>query len=293
MKTLSPELAAVLDGGVGTFATCWRLTRADGRVFGFTDHDRDLVYGGIVHAAATGFGATEATARADLSVGGLEIEGALSSAAIVPADVEDGLWDGATVEIDFVDWSDPSRRVGLRRGVLGEISRAEGAFTAEVRSLAHRLDETRGRLFQHRCDAELGDARCGVAVVETEAAVTAVVDAHRVRVFGLEAAAIGDFDRGLARVVDGALAGRFSEIRFHGVDAGGVVVDLWRPLADRLAVGDRLAVTPGCDRRFETCRDRFANAAAFRGFPHIPGNDFLVASPASGAVVNDGGAYVT
>lgn len=293
MKTLPPDLSAALDAGVGSFATCWRLTRADGRVFGFTDHDRDLDFGGVVHAAATGFTATEATARADLSIGGLEIEGAIASDALTVADVEAGLWDGASIEIDLVDWSDPDRRTTLRRGVLGEIARADGAFTAEVRSLAHVLDETRGRLYQHRCDAELGDARCGVAVVATTALIGAIVDRHRLRVVGLDGVAFGDLDRGLARVEGGAAAGFASEIRFHGFDGEGVALDLWRPLPDALAVGDRLAVTPGCDRRFETCRDRFANAVAFRGFPHIPGNDFLIASPASGAIVNDGGAYVT
>lgn len=293
MKTLSPELDAALRLGVGTFATCWRLTRLDGRVFGFTDHDRDLVFDGVTHAASTGFTATEATARADLSVGGLEIEGALQSAAIDVAEVEAGLWDGATVEIDRVDWTDPSRRLTLGRGVLGEIARADGAFTAEVRSLAHRLDETGGRLFQHRCDAELGDARCGVVVTERSASVDALIDPHRLRVTGLDAAALGDFDRGLVRVIGGAADGFASEIRFHGSDGVGVVLDLWRPIAAALAVGDALVVTPGCDRRWETCRDRFGNASAFRGFPHIPGNDFLVASAASSAVVADGGAHVT
>lgn len=293
MKTLSPALAAALADGVGTFATCWRLTRADGLVFGFTDHDRPIVYDGLTYEAATGLGATQATARADLSVGGLEIEGALSSTAITVADVEAGLWDGAAVEIDLVDWGAIDRRVTLRKGTLGEIVRIDGAFTAEVRSLAHVLDETRGRLFQHRCDAELGDARCGLVVAEVPAVVDAVLDAHRIRVSGLETSAAGDFDRGLARIVAGPGAGRRSEIRFHGVDLEGVVLDLWRPITADLGVGTTLALTPGCDRRFETCRDRFANAVAFRGFPHIPGNDFLVASPTLGSIVNDGGAIVT
>jgi uncharacterized phage protein (TIGR02218 family) len=32
----------------------------------------------------------------------------------------------------------------------------------------------------------------------------------------------------------------------------------------------------GCDKQFATCRDRFGNAANFRGFPHIPGNDYVI-----------------
>jgi len=37
-----------------------------------------------------------------------------------------------------------------------------------------------------------------------------------------------------------------------------------------------------CDKRFATCRDRFANGINFRGFPHIPGNDFVIAYPVPG-----------
>ena len=41
-----------------------------------------------------------------------------------------------------------------------------------------------------------------------------------------------------------------------------------------------------CDQRFETCRDVFQNTENFRGFPHMPGNDFVLAGPA--AAGNDG-----
>ena len=37
-----------------------------------------------------------------------------------------------------------------------------------------------------------------------------------------------------------------------------------------------------CDKRFATCRDRFANGINFRGFPAIPGNDFVISYPVPG-----------
>ena len=292
MKTVPSALAEALVSGVTTLATCWRIRRRDGVVLGFTDHDRDLVYDGLTHAAATGFSASEAVARADLSVGGLEVDGALTSDALREADIEAGLYDGAAIEVDLVDWLDPTRRLRLRDATIGEITRLDGAFRAEIRSAAQALDATRGRLFQHRCDADLGDARCGVTLAQNPAVVVAAADRHRLTVSGLDAFADGAFDRGAARFTSGACAGRASEIRLHRVDAGAVELELWHAMPAAAAAGDTLVVTAGCDKLFETCRDRFANAAAFRGFPHIPGNDFLVASPASGSV-NDGGALVT
>lgn len=291
MKTIPPALAEVLASGVTTLATCWRIRRPDGTVLGFTDHDRTLTYAGVDHQAATGFSASEAVARADLSVGGQEVDGALSADVLTAADIEAGLYDGATVEVDLVDWSAPSRRLRLRTGVIGEIVRLDGAFRAEIRSAAHALDAPRGRLYQHRCDADLGDARCRVSVAAHAAVVVAVADRRRLTVVGLEAFAEGRFDRGSVGFTSGACAGRTSEIKVHRIDGGTIELELWRTPTDAIAPGDRLDVRFGCDKLFETCRDRFDNAVRFRGFPHIPGNDFLVASPALGGV-DDGGTLV-
>jgi uncharacterized phage protein (TIGR02218 family) len=59
-------------------------------------------------------------------------------------------------------------------------------------------------------------------------------------------------------------------------------------MAEPLAEGDLFVVTAGCDKRFETCRMKFANAVNFRGFPHLPGNDFVVAYAVPGEPGHDG-----
>ena len=47
----------------------------------------------------------------------------------------------------------------------------------------------------------------------------------------------------------------------------------------------------GCDRQLSTCRQRFANVANFRGFPHIPGNDFVLRYPKSGDRLEGGALF--
>ncbi|MEZ5987246.1 MAG: DUF2163 domain-containing protein [Hyphomonas sp.] len=42
-----------------------------------------------------------------------------------------------------------------------------------------------------------------------------------------------------------------------------------------------------CDQRFETCRDMFGNQENFRGFPHLPGAEFVLEGPAASG--NNGG----
>jgi uncharacterized phage protein (TIGR02218 family) len=66
-------------------------------------------------------------------------------------------------------------------------------------------------------------------------------------------------------------------------------LSLWQAMAEPIAVGDSFAITAGCDKSFATCRDRFANIVNFRGFPQIPGNDFIVSYPLPGSPDNGSG----
>lgn len=51
----------------------------------------------------------------------------------------------------------------------------------------------------------------------------------------------------------------------------------------RCAVGgEHEAFGKGCDKRAATCSGRFDNLLNFRGFPAVPGNDFLTLAPAQG-----------
>ncbi len=45
-----------------------------------------------------------------------------------------------------------------------------------------------------------------------------------------------------------------------------------------------MRLEPGCDKRAETCREKFDNFLNFRGFPHIPGEDWLISYPVSSGV---------
>lgn len=146
MRTIPPGLAARLSGGATTLARCWRVTRADGVVLGFTDHDRDLAFEDTTFRAATGLEAAEAASELGFAVGGGEVAGALVSAGLTEEDLLAGLWDDARVEVFLVDWEAPENRLRLEVASIGEVKRADGAFVAELRGPMHRLDEERGRL---------------------------------------------------------------------------------------------------------------------------------------------------
>jgi len=220
MRDIPAAMQASLDAGVTMHCDCWRVVRRDGSVFGFTSHDQDLEFDGLVYRGGSGFSGGQAGAMID-APGGFapqtgEVVGALDSDLLTAADIAEGLWAGAAVEIWRVDWLDVELRVKTWAGTLGEIRQRDGVFEAELLGPEQALNHEIGRVFARRCDAALGDGRCGV-------------------------------------------------------DAG------------------HSAYAQGCDQRFATCRDRFANSLNFRGFPYMVGNDVLQAGPA-GETVMDGGS---
>ncbi len=67
--------------------------------------------------------------------------------------------------------------------------------------------------------------------------------------------------------------------RAHG--PGQRKLALWHSLTPELAPGSLIRLVAGCDKRGQTCRQKFDNFLNFRGFPHIPGEDWLQAYPRS------------
>lgn len=269
-------MAAHLAGGVTTLARCWTLTRRDGLRLGFTDHDQDISFDGAVHRARSGLLASDASSELGLSVASVDVAGVLQAAGLTEADIQRGLHDGAEVRIHLVDWQDPASRQLLDVMVIGEITRGDNAFVAELRSAAHRFDEEQGRLYTFRCSADFGDARCRKASPAAAASVVSTDGRRQVSVSGLAAYASGWFDGGRLTFISGANAGHVVEVRRHRTVAGLAELDLWLETPLPIVAGDAVEIMPGCDKSFGACKDKFANILNFQGFPHLPGNDALL-----------------
>ena len=280
MKSLPTGMQAHLDDGTTTLVWCWRITRADGQVFGFTDHDKPLTFDGTTFDPESGLSASEIRANSDMSVDAQDAEGALTSDMITETDIIDGKWDAAQVEVWRVNWADTSQRAMLRRGIIGQIRRGRVHFVAEMRSLAHALNQTVGRTFQATCDATLGDARCGVDLeapaYKGSGSVTAVTGTHAFTASGIGSFTADWFTFGTVSWLTGANAGRTSEIIRHQKDAGGTVtITLLEGPVLSPASGDTFDIRAGCDKSAKTCNSKFVNIASFRGFPNIPGEKAL------------------
>lgn len=286
MRTLEPGFAAHIASGATTLATCWRIARTDGVVLGFTDHDRPLSVDGTDYLPAHGLDGGEAPMKLGPQTDTTEVIGVLHSDAIAEDDILLGRYDGAEVETWRVNWRDVSQRHLVRRATIGEIVREDGAFRAELRSGQHALNRARGRLYQSLCDAELGDARCGVDLEDpafrASAAVIEVRDRFRLAVDGIGSFAEGWFALGSVSWDGGKRAGLVDRVVSHARIGGVDLLSFAVPVGEWVLAGDAFIARAGCDRRFSTCREKFANGVNFRGFPHIPGNDFVLRYPRQG-----------
>ncbi len=287
------SLAEHLAGGVTTVCRAWAVTRRDGVVLGFTDHDRALQFEGIDFAASSGLTARSVEQTTGLAVDNSEAVGALSDASIREEDVRAGLFDGAELRNWLVNWSDTSERQLVFRGTLGEVERQGKQFRAELRGLAEAINQPKGRVYQKPCSAVLGDGACrfdtSAPGFSIDVTVLEVVGPTEVRIASQSGFANDWFLRGRVTVLTGGAAGQIGVVKRDVELDGGRQVEFWERFAGGLSVGDEVRVEAGCDKRVETCREKFGNLLNFRGFPDIPGEDWLVSYPVR-AGANDGGS---
>ncbi len=285
-RGMPAALRAHLETGHTTLARCWAVTRRDGEVYGFTDHDCSLSFDGLTFKASSGLTARSLQQATGLSVDNTEALGALSDDAVNEADIDAGRFDDAEVRAWLVNWADVSQRVLQFRGHIGEIRRAGGAFQAELRGLSEQLNRPVGRVYQKPCTAVLGDATCGFDLTTpgyvAEAVISEVRETQIFRLPLLPGFEPGWFTRGVLRLNTGAGQGLWGAIKSDVTQGDSRTITLWQALRADIRDGDQLRLTAGCDRRFETCRLKFNNALNFQGFPDIPGEDWLMAVPRQG-----------
>ncbi|MDX5402913.1 MAG: DUF2163 domain-containing protein [Rhodobacterales bacterium] len=288
MTTLHDHLAT----GLTTLCHAWAVTRADGTVFGFTDHDGDLTFEAITFRADSGLSARALQQSTGLAVDNTEALGVLTDAAISDADIEAGRFDGADVRCWRVNWADPAQRLLQFRGTIGEMRRTGVAFTAELRGLTEALNRPLGRIYQKPCTAVLGDAACRVDLSAPEHALTlpvaGVEDGRLLRLAGTGTQGTNWFRRGRLVVLDGAAAGLSATIKRDSLQGAERLIELWEPLRAPVLPGNSVTLTSGCDKRFATCRDKFANLVNFQGFPDLPADGWMLRDPAGSGGLQGG-----
>lgn len=291
MRDINDGLQAAIDGGAASLCRCWLLERPDGVTLGFTDHDAEVSFDGMVFEPDSGFERTALERSLGLSVDNMEAAGALRSDAITEADLSRGLYDGATIRQWLVDWSNTAARDLMFAGRIGEVRRGKLGFEVEVLGLSDVLNQPQGRVFLRSCDASLGDGRCKAVLSGDLLGAGTVTELRGERSFVVSGLwqEEGWFSLGRLTWITGDNAGLAATVHSHGIRQWQHVITLWAAPDAPVQLGDGFAIAAGCDKSVGACREKFANILNFRGFPHMPGEDWATGYPAQDEA-HDGGS---
>lgn len=285
MKRVPSALTTHLAGSVTTLSSCWILTLRNGTVLRFTDHDKDITIaaGGSPSAqeagtylSAVGYTSSNIQSASDGSVDNLEVNSILDDSTITEEDLQGGIYDGAEVRIFLVNWASPSSGIiALKRGYLGEVSIEEGLAKVELRGLQQVLQQQIGRTYGPACNADFGDARCGINLLDHTVTGTVASITDRANFIGsMHSSFPVGFDQGLLTFTSGANSGRSAEVKSYVAGA----VTAYVAFPEAIAPGDNYTLSRGCDKQLSTCL-AYNNVPNFRGFPHIPGIDRMLRYP--------------
>lgn len=287
-RTLLPQFQSHLQEPTTELAFAIRIERSDGLVQGFTSHVEDVEIDGLTYLASSAITPSSIEEQVSTGVSNTEFLGVISSETITEEDCLAGAYDHARCLIFAYVYSDLAKGIcPLVGGRLGEVSlNGSGGFSSEIRSKLQLATQRIGDLLSATCrvlrfgDGSSAQHPCnppgGKAAYRWTGTVTGVTDR---REFSADLApstpADGYFDLGELNWLTGDNAGMPTpDVMAYA--STGAAFELMSAMRKDISVGDTFEVFAGCDRRVETCADKFDNVLNFQGEPHVPGPDYVV-----------------
>lgn len=288
-KTISTAMATYLKSDFIQLATCLNIQLKNTDVVAITDWQAPVTYAGTTYKTLF---ETFAMSAMDNSVGlgvptvnatGLTGQALIGAGGINNADIEGGIFDGATFTMFQMVPSDTNATtygiIKLRAGRFGKATSVEGQYTIELRGLTSLLQQTYIQTYNLACNADLFDTRCGLSpdAFTDGCTVTGSISGGNLFTFltGTNRAT-GFYNAGVLTWTGGLNTGLSIEVKTH--EAGNGFGDfgsllLYLPMEYAIQIGDTFYAQAGCDKSLTTCANVFNNAINHRGFPYIPGLD--------------------
>lgn len=279
MRTASPQLIALLDEDQFVMADLYTITTVQGEVIRATSYDFNLTVAGHTY-----YSSGEIIKREGVSLSlGVEVDNlkvtiyatddhTIGGISIIKA-FHNGQMDGARFKLERIFLS-PSNPINTSAGAIllfeGRLiepeldrNRVEVSVASDLDDLAVQMPRN---LYQPSCNNTLFDSAC--ALRRENYVVNTVIESGSTtaRILCGLSQPQGWFTQGVIEFLDGGNAGLKRTVRLH--ESGALLLTL--PLLEAPQSGQRIKVYPGCDKRLETCINRFSNKEHFRGAPFIP-----------------------
>lgn len=279
MRAASEKLIALLDANQFVMADLYTLTTIQNDIYRYTNYDFDLIVAGeLYHSEGPIISRDGITLSLGVEVDNLSItidvtdEETFESLRIVQA-FHNSQMDGARFKLEriFMDAFTPTdTSAGTIKLFEGRIIEPEFDRNTIQASVASDLDELNVQmprnLYQPSCSNTLFDHACGLNRENYALETMIAAGSTASRILCDINQPQGWFTQGVIEFLEGGNKGLKRTIRLHELD----ILLLTLPLLEVPEVGQRIKVYPGCDKRLETCQNRFSNFSRFRGAPFIP-----------------------
>lgn len=264
-------------------AELYKILLDDGSTYlYYTSHDTNLVYQGNTYVAIP-IKRSEINFNSNLQIDKVDIECGLVGVTVgagdftIPEVIERGWLERAHVWVYLVNYITLiSHKLLFEGHVTGGIGYNQGTLHVECNSTLDKLASMfPKKIYSEDCQHALYDTYCGLVKASylESGTVASVTDRFRVHatIFQYSAHASGYWLGGEVKFTSGDNTNVRRSIKSHGDG----YVDVRIAFPDTIVVGNTLQAYPGCDKKGETCEDKFDNYENFFGFEYIPKPEVL------------------
>ncbi|HCA5052788.1 TPA: DUF2163 domain-containing protein [Acinetobacter baumannii] len=279
MRQASPQLIALLDADHFIMADLYTITTIQGIEYRYTSYDVNLMVQGKEFRADGPIISREGISLSlGIEVDNLSItietnESTKFGDVPVAQAFHNGILDGARFKLErvFMDMNTPTdTSVGtlvLFEGRIVEPELDRYVINASVVSDVDNLKLQMPRnLYTPGCLNTLFDSACSLLSADFAVNTTIAANSTPSQILCELSQPQGWFTQGVVEFLEGVNIGIKRTVRLH--EAGSLLLTL--PLLEMPEIGEAIRVYPGCDKRLETCTNRFNNRARFRGAPFVP-----------------------
>ncbi|MDS7933596.1 DUF2163 domain-containing protein [Acinetobacter sp. V91_7] len=279
MRQASPQLIALLDADQFIMADLYTITTIQGIEYRYTSYDVNLtVQGKEFRADGPVISRDGISLSLGIEVDNLSItietnESTKFGDVPVAQAFHNGILDGARFKLEriFMDMHTPTDTSAgtlvLFEGRIVEPELDRYVINASVVSDVDNLKLQMPRnLYTPGCLNTLFDSACGLLSADFAVNTTIGANSTPSRILCDLSQPQGWFTQGVVEFLEGANIGIKRTVRLH--EAGSLLLTL--PLLEMPDIGEAIRVYPGCDKRLDTCSNRFNNRARFRGAPFVP-----------------------
>lgn len=263
-----------------TRVICLRIVPVLGDTVRLTHYPVDLTMSNSeVYASFQGYDFSGYEAVSSMAPGAVDLQGILGVAGISREAIASGVYDNARCYLFATSWTAPIEdEEPLTASTFGKASLIDDTFVIEDMALVDAMNQSVGQTYTSNCQKTFGNStgplitRCNkdVAALTVTGTLTGVTDRLICR-DSSRAEAADYFAYGLLSFTTGANIGlKPIQVKRHESDG---TLELFEAMPYPMVIGDAYSLSPGCRKRLEDCRDKWANVINFGGFSRIPTNN--------------------